>query len=149
MKLGKSGPKLEKGEIRIGNFFIKEETEHIKVTDLNAVFSLRVRKRIPAGIFIAQSVEAIRRGEDGHEKGMGNYLAVLWALMSTVPDMEFLETAYTACEDCMKRHPELYGLKKGEPTEEEQQEAEKEIKEMMDFEEELKKMPEDGDTQEG
>lgn len=149
MKLSRSGPKLEKGEIRIGNFFIKEESEHIKVTDLNAVFSFRVRKGIPVGMFIKQSVDAIRKGDEGYEKGTGNYLAVLWALMSTIPDMEFLETAYNACEDCMKRHPEAYGLKKGEPTEEEQQEAEKEVKEMMEFEEELKKMPEDGNTQEG
>ena len=143
MKIKNGKAHLEKGEVRIGNFFVKEESEHVKVTDLNAVFSFRVRKAIPVGMFIYQSLEAIRKGEDGHTKGMGNYLAVLWALMSTVPDGEFLETAYLACEDCMKRHPEVYGLKAGEPTEEDEKKAEGEIKEMMQFEEEVKNLPED------
>lgn len=147
MKIKNGKAHLEKGEVRIGNFFVKEESEHVKVTDLNAVFSFRVRKAIPVGMFIYQSLEAIRKGEDGHAKGMGNYLAVLWSLMSTVPDGEFLETAYHACEDCMKRHPEVYGLKAGEPTEEEQQKAESEVKEMMQFEEESERLKDNEGTE--
>lgn len=147
MKIKNNKPILEKGEVRIGNFFIKEEKEHVKVADLNAVFSFRARKDIPIGQFIFQTLEEVRKGEDGCRKGMANYLSVLWALMATIPDGEFLETTYLACEDCMKRHPEAYGMPKGEPTEDEQQEVEGEMKEMAQFEEEIKNKAEDGDNQ--
>lgn len=147
MKIKNGKAKLEAGEIRIGNYFIKEEKEHMKVMDLNSIFSFRINKNIPVGIFLSQAVEEIRKGDESHKKGIANWVAVLWTTMATVPDLEFLEAVYLCAEDCMKRHPEAYGMKGGEATEEEQTKAEEEYKEMMDFEEELKKLPDDGDTQ--
>ena len=146
MKIKNGKVKLEAGEIRLGNFFIKEEKEHLKVTDLNAVFSFRINKGIPVGLFLAQAVDAIRKGEKDHERGIGSWIAVLWSVLCTVPDKEFLETAYLATEDCMKRHPEAYGMK-GDASEEEQEKAEGEVREMMDFEEEVKNIRDDGSAE--
>ena len=99
---------MEAGEIRIGNYFIKEEKEHMKVMDLNSIFSFRINKNIPVGIFLSQAVEEIRKGDESHKKGIANWVAVLWTTMATVPDLEFLEAVYLCAEDCMKRHPEAY-----------------------------------------
>lgn len=150
MKLNKKGePKLEKGEVRIGNFFIKDEPEHIKLTDLNFTFVVRIRKDIPAGMFFKQYVDESARGSENHQKGVGNIMAVLWSVLATVPDVEFLETVYYACEDCMKRHPEAYGMPKDDATEEQQREAEEEYKEMMDFEQGVSEYAEKEDLKDG
>ncbi len=139
MKLSKNGePKLEKGEIRTGNSFIKEEGEHIKLTDLNFTFVVRIRKNIPAGVFFQQYLTEAAGGSDSHMAGLGNIASVMWTVLATIPDVEFLETIYLAAQDCLKRHPEAYGMPKGEATEEQQQEAEQEYKEMMDFERQVK-----------
>ena len=109
MRLKKDGSyKCESGEVRIGNFFLKVEAEHVKVQDLNKCFTLRVLKRTPIGSWLKCLVAAGEKGADTIKA----YVAVLWSVLSVVPDDEYLQTLVYAAKDGLGRHPEIYGRKK-------------------------------------
>ena len=59
-------------------------------------------------------------------------------MLSVVPDMQFLSEVYKASEDCMKRHPEAYGMPKNAPTEKDDAEAMRSVEELRQFEDEVK-----------
>ena len=44
--------KLEVDEVRVGDFFVKRERLHLKITDLNGVFSFRADARSAAGAWL-------------------------------------------------------------------------------------------------
>lgn len=137
MKVTKKGIKLEDGEIRIGNFFIKEEpkTEHIKITDLNGVFSFRVWTRIPVGIWLKNMLDM--KAEDT----LKTYIATMWSVFSVAPDDEYIKDALTMADSALNRHPDWYGIR-ADATDEEDADALAEVKEMMEFEEEIKNLEE-------
>lgn len=141
MRIKNGKIKLDPTERRVGNFIIKDEPEHVKVMDINQIFTHRASKRTSVGLFLKQSFDALSDW-DVHN-GLRNWFAVLFTAFSTIPDMEFLESVMGACKACMERHPEAYGMPPGEGTEEENAQAEAGMKEMMDFENDLKNMPDD------
>lgn len=139
MKTTKDGKvKLDKGEIRIGNFFIRDEgeNEHIKVTDLNSCFTLRVLKRMPLGIWLENVLEMAKEDEKAKDT-LKTWIAVMWSVLAVVPDDEFVSVMIHAAEDALRRHPDWYGYSDTED-EKENEEAAKEVREMADFEQELK-----------
>ena len=112
MRILKSGKvKVEKGEIRVGNFFVRDEgdNEHIRATDLNSCFTFRVRRVMPVGMWLTH---LIRRGDAGLGS-IKTYLAVMWSVMSEIPDDEYVKALMEASRACMSRHPEWYGAKEG------------------------------------
>lgn len=139
--------RLDKNERRIGNFVIKNEKSHVKVMDINQVFTHRADKRVPIGMFLAQCYEALEKDESTG-RGLGNWLAVIFTAFSVVPDVEWLNAVMSASEACMKRHPEAYGMPKDEPTQEEDERAAAEVKEMTELEEKVKQMPNGDDNEE-
>ena len=143
MRIRNGKLKLDANEKRIGNFIVRDENEHVKVSDLNQLFTHRTSKRTPVGMFLKQCFDGLA-SDESTGKGLGNWLAVIFTAFSVVPDVEWLEAVMAASEACMKRHPEAYGYPAGEPTEQEDAAAAQEVKEMMEFEEKVKQMP-DGD----
>lgn len=150
MKTTKDGNvKLEKGEIRVGNFFIRDEgeNEHIKVTDLNSCFSLRVLKRMPLGIWLENVMDIARTDEKGMDT-LKTWIAVMWSVLAVVPDDEFVSVMIREAHNALHRHPDWYGYKASDD-EKENEEAAKEVKEMADFEQELKDLEaKEGENQE-
>ncbi len=143
MKTTKEGNvKLENGEIRIGNFFIRDEgeNEHIKVTDLNSCFSLRVLKRMPLGIWLENVMDIARTDEKGRDT-LKTWISVMWSLFAVVPDDEFVTTMVHAADDALHRHPEWYGYKASDD-EKENEDAANEVREMKQFEDEVRAMEE-------
>lgn len=134
--------RLDRDERRIGNFIVKNEKEHIKLSDINQTFTHRVAKRTAIGMFLEQSFDALA-SDESTGKGLANYIAVLWAVSCAVPDVEFLETVFKASEDCIGRHPEAYGVTETDPTPERDDEIVREQRELKEFEEEVKQMPDD------
>lgn len=132
--------RLDKCERRVGNFVIRNEENHVKVMDIGQIFTHRADKRTPVGQFLAQCYERLA-SDESTGRGLGNWLAVIFTAFSVVPDVQWLEEVMTASEACMKRHPDAYGMPAAPGTDEENAEAEAEMKEMMAFEEDLKKMP--------
>ena len=136
MKLTKQGKiRLEKGEVRIGNFFIRDEgeNEHIRLTDLNSCFTLRVWKRMPIGIWLDNM---LKNGDDGKES-LKTYIAMMWSSMAVAPDNEFVADMLKCAESALKRHPDWYGSK-GDATPDDDKEAQEEVEGMMALENEVK-----------
>lgn len=145
MKIKNDKLKLDPGERRLGNFIIKDEPHHVKVMDINQIFTHRADKRTPVGLFLSSCYEAMT-SDESTGKGLQNWMAVMFTAFSVVPDIEFLETVMKASTDCMERHPEAYGESKLDGTDEEHDAAAQEVKEMMQFEEEVKNLPDTPDS---
>lgn len=140
MKIKDGKIKLEKNDYRVGNFVLSIEPEHVKVQDINRCFTLRFLKRMPVGIWLEN---LIKRGDDGKDS-IKTYVAVIWSVLAVAPDNEYMEDLMKAAQDGLARHPDWYGVNEN-PTDEEDAEAIQEVKEMMEFEEEIKNA---GDGQE-
>ena len=141
MKVTKEGKvRLEKGEVRIGNFFLRDEGEDkpIKIVDLNSCFSVRVSKRMPLGIWLDN---IIKMGEKGHET-LHTWVGAMWTVLSMAPDQEFVEDLVHAADANLKRHPDWYG---GNPdaTEEDDAKALEEVEGISEFEEDVRKLPDE------
>lgn len=139
MKVSKTGKlRLDANERRIGNFVLRKDEEYMKVCDIGRIFIYSVRRDVPAGMFLAQCYDDFKDEET--TKGIGNYIAVLWTFFSAVPDAQFLQDSYDAAYGCIKRHPEAYGFQAGEVTDDADAEALQAVREMTEFEEEVRKV---------
>lgn len=142
MKVRNGKLRLDPNEKRVGNFVLRDEAAHVKVMDINQVFTHRASKRTPVGLFLKDAFDALDDGQT-HD-GISKWLAVIFTVFSTIPDVEFLSDVFDASRACMERHPEAYGMPVEAGTDEENAEAEAEMKEMAEFEEDLKKMTDAG-----
>lgn len=146
MKVTKNGNiKLEKGEVRIGNFFVRDEgeNEHIRLTDLNSCFTIRVSKKMPLGIWLDN---ILGMGDAGHES-IRTYIAVMWSLLSVAPDQDFVKDVLNVSEMALRRHPEWYGYQMDDD-DAANEDAAQEVKELKEFEEEIKNLPDEVPAQE-
>ena len=133
MKTTKDGKlKLSKDERQFGNFIIKNEAEYVKITDINGNMSHRLSKNLNMGQMLAIAIK------DKQTAWLENYSALVWLFSNIVTDEQFFLDINKACEDCVNRHPDLYGIKP-DVTAEEDAEMLKETKETQEFIEELKK----------
>lgn len=108
MKVKNGKYKLEKNDIRVGNFVLSVEEQHIKVQDLNKFFTLRFHKRMPVGIWLDS---LIKRGDEGKDS-LKTYIAVIWSVLSVIPDSEYMQALVDDAQEGLERHPEWYGKKK-------------------------------------
>ena len=134
--------RLEKNERRVGNFVLKEEAEHMKICDIGGLFTHRAYKATPVGMFLKQSFDKLGSDEPTG-RGLKNWIAVIFTVFATIPDMDFLNETYAAADACMHRHPEAYGAPISAGTEEENAEVEQEMREMMEFEKGMADLPDD------
>lgn len=143
MKVTKNGRvKLDSRDTRVGNFVVTDEPEHIKIQDINSTYHIRISKRMPVGIWLTALLE---RGESALPT-LKTYIAVVWSMLSVAPDDDFVQDIIKATEAALKRHPDWYGIK-ADATDEEHAEAAREVREMKEFEEEVKKL-DDAEKQE-
>lgn len=119
--------KLEKGEIRIGNFFFKEEKYHIKIQDISSMITHRVMKTVAVGLWLKNMLE---RGEEGYES-LSTYAATLFTVSLVAPDQEFVGEALEMANRHMSRHPDWYGFTAA-PSESDDAEALNDVKEMVE-----------------
>lgn len=116
------------GGKRVGNFIISEEETHIKIQDIQGVFSHRVSKIVPIGMFLKQSLDKL--SDEKVAAGLHAYITVLWNVSCCIPDNDYLVTINEAAKTCLERHPEAYGVKSPEgQTKEDDEQALQAIKE--------------------
>ena len=128
MKKLKDSIKLDRHEKRVGNIIVRDEKTHMKVSDLTGVVSWRLSAGIPAGDFCKLYYDSLPG--DVYAKGFANYASAVLLLLTTVPDIGFLEDVCAAAKACIERHPDIYGYPSGEVSDAEDAEvigAEKEI----------------------
>lgn len=143
MKVTKEGKvKMEKGERRFGNFFVKDEgeNEHIRVSDLNSCFSVRISNRMPLGIWMDN---ILKMGEKGEET-IQTWVGAMWTVLSMAPDQDYVKDLIGAADANLKRHPDWYGGSLEEATEEDDAKALEEVKNLSEFEEDIRKLDTDG-----
>lgn len=110
----------------------------MKIMDLNSIFYHRVDRRMPIGIWIENIWARANNGDESAIETLKVYIATMWSVFSVAPDDQYISDLYLAAEDALKRHPDWYGIKEG--SEEEDAKAVQEVKEMKEFEEDIKKM---------
>lgn len=133
MKVGKDGKlKLSKDERQIGNFVIKNESEYVKICDINSQMTHRVSKSLNIGKMLEMAFK------ERENLFLENYIALVWVFSNITPDPQFVTDIDRACTDCVNRHKDFYGIKE-DITPEEDKEILQEAKEVYDAIEELKK----------
>lgn len=133
MKISKDGKViLTKNDRRVGNFVYSDYADSVVFTDINRTVQTRVAKRT----FVGQMVsDAIRKGSDNF---LHNYAAFLYYINGVTPDTEFIRDAFKVANDCVARHPELYG--KREVSDGEDAKIIREERELREFEEKVRGM---------
>lgn len=107
MKILNGKIKLDKRDIRVGNFVYTMEPEHIKVQDI----SLTITHRIHRGIAKAQLIEMMLEDPKKYQNELHNYATIMYNLLCTAPDATFYEDISKAVLDCVNRHKDVYGIK--------------------------------------
>lgn len=107
MKVKKGKVKLQRGDVQVGNFVFHAEKEHYKVQDINGVFSLRLYGGMPAAMMMRTGLS----DPQGNESFLHGYAAVMYNVLSCVPDEEYLRAVNEAAIACVNRHKEFYGIK--------------------------------------
>lgn len=106
MRVSKDGRlKLSKDERQVGNFVVKNEENHFKISDINGSMTHRVSKELNIGRFLE---EAWKHKESNF---LANYSALVWVFSNTVTDPQFFLDIDKACRECINRHKDLYGIK--------------------------------------
>lgn len=127
---------LEKGEVRVSNFFFKLEKSHIKVQDLSTMLSLRIRREAAVGMWVEAM---IRKGEEAYPS-LELYAASMFMVMLTVPDDDFITDMSGVVTRAVERHPEFYGVSREDLTDEQQSSVVAEEEAKAEFIEQLKNL---------
>ena len=138
--------KLEQNEVRVGNFFVKCEDDHLKIQDLNGVFSFRASRRVAIGIWLENVWSRAMNGDGDALSTLKTYVATMWSVFSVAPDDDYIADALRMAGDALGRHPEWYGIK-ADAAREEDSEAADDVRGMKEFEDGLKALVE-GDGKE-
>lgn len=143
MKITKNNEvKLARNDIRIGNFVASLGEKSIRITDIGLAVRAAVSRDTFGGALLAMAFEDEKRREV-----LNLEASTLYYFLSTAKDQECYRDIVEALNRNVARHPDIYG--KGEGTDGEHEAAAREVRELRDFEDELKNLPEDGDSQEG
>ena len=134
MKVNKGKMRLQRGDVQVGNFVFHAEKEHYKVQDINGVFSLRLYGGMPAAMMMRTALHEPKE----NEVFLHGYAAVMYNVLSCVPDEEYLKAVNEAAIACVNRHKEFCGIK-DDVTAEEDAAIVKEEKELEEAVEEARK----------
>lgn len=115
MKINKEGQIiLSANEWKVGNFIIKNEEHHIKITTANApvnlpLWSIRYRKDMVISSFILLCVEHL--SNKNYSDRLHNWLSVIYNATSVVPDPKenFLIDVMNASDKAFEAMKHLYG----------------------------------------
>lgn len=107
MKILNGKVKLDKRDIRVGNFVYTKEPDHIKVQDISLTITHRINRHIAKGQLLEMMLEDSKK----YENDLRNYAVLMYNLLCTVPDASFYEDINTAVLSCINRHKDVYGIK--------------------------------------
>lgn len=139
MKIINGKLKLDKRDVRAGNFVFTLEPDYIKVQDI----SLTVTHRISRNIARGQLLGMLLAEPEKYARDLRNYAALMFNLLCTVPDAEFYDDIYRASVRCVNRHKDIYGIK-DDITEDEDAQIVREERELHEAVEEIKEKAGEG-----
>lgn len=107
MKILNGKVKLDKRDVRIGNFVYTIEPDHIKIQDISLTITHRINRHIAKG----QLLEMMLEDAGKYKNDLHNYATLMYNFLCTVPDVTFYEDINKAVLDCINRHKDVYGIK--------------------------------------
>lgn len=107
MKVSRGKVKLDKRDVRVGNFVYTREDDHIRVQDISRTVSHRIEKRIPKG----QLLDIWLSSPDEHRNALTAYAVVTFNYLCAVPDPALWDEVNRAVVACVNRHKDIYGIK--------------------------------------
>lgn len=107
MKIKDGKIKLDKRDVRVGNFIFTREPEHIKVQDISGMVSCRYHM----GGLKWKYLNLLLEESQKNFKFLQNEAVLMSNFLLVVPDMEFYEEVNKAIIDCINRHPNFYDIK--------------------------------------
>lgn len=112
MKITKKGKvRLDRDDVRVGNFVLHTERDHYKIEDISRVFSVRACSTTTIGMLFRAVVENIKAGDEGSRAFLHDYCAVMFNILSVAPDHDFLAELQKSAVACLERHKDMYGIR--------------------------------------
>lgn len=144
MRINKGGvPVCEKGEVRVGNFFVKlESSGMVKISDLSGMVTHRVSGDLPVGVLLSDAVVGVRDGDQKASDFLHLYASVVYLFSTVVPMVDkdggfnFWAEARAFFQRAADASKSLYGVK-GDPTAEEDAEELDKVRDAVALEEEI------------
>ena len=137
MKVTKDGKlKLAKNDIQLGNFVATLGETSVRLTDISQM----VRVTVSRGTANGQYLE-LCFNDERYRSGLRQEAALAFYCFAVAKDAECMSDILKALNACVARHPDVYGKQDG--TDGEHEAAAREVREMTEFEQELKDMPDD------
>jgi len=125
MKITKQGTiKLNKNDLRTGNFVWSKEKSHIVVQDINTLFKLRISKNIAVGQLMEIAID------EKNTDWLHTYSAVIFQVLCTIPNKKYFEDILIVSNKCIDENKHLY-YKEGE-TDDEALQRVKEVQEAVE-----------------
>ena len=131
--------KLAKNDIRVGNFVVSVGEKSIRMTDISELTRSAVSKDTVNGAYLAMAAK------EGNHDRLHLEAAITNHFLCVAKDEQCMKEIVESLNACALRHPDIYGKVDG--TDAEHEAAATEVREMREFEEELKNLP-DGDNKE-
>lgn len=132
-----------------GAFTWTASSGRVCLRTLSDSFYFRVSTATAAGKFLSMAVEAARKGDTGAGKFLSAYASVFMEAHSVVPccdkaegespEFDFLSELHRASLEAVRRHPDIYGGRKGPVTDEEDKKVLGEERRLREAEDSLKK----------
>jgi len=134
MRITKSGKiKLGRDDVRVGNFVFHDEREHVKVSDINEICSVRIHKMLTSG-----GVQVSAALEQKKDKFLEVWSKVMWYACSSFIDEELVRDLVDAVNRCKERHKDIFGVSDEVPQEEDAKVLD-EVKQDIDLKENIDK----------
>lgn len=106
MKTSKEGQlKLTKNDYRVGNFVFTNYSETVQVQDISSTICVKLSKRTAVARLVEGAIE------ERNDAFLGNFATMAYYVNGVVPDVPFWTAMNGVIQDCINRHPELYGKK--------------------------------------
>lgn len=102
--------KISPNDIRVGNFVYHDESNHIKISDIQGNVTHRISKFVAKGQILMAAMQNSKEDE-GQKTYLENYAVVTFNFLSAVPDSQLFSEVLQSTVDCINRHKDIYGIK--------------------------------------
>lgn len=143
MKVKKGKVKLERRDLRIGNFVLTDEGEGVSLSDIGGLMKLRLSGDLTSAKIIKMFMESAKEGDENSKTALAAYVTVMYNLCSTSPFHRTQEDGFNFLLElnklvirCVNLNKDLYGLKE-DISAEEDEEIVNDLREVNELEEKI------------
>lgn len=143
MKTKNGKVKLERRDLRLGNFVFTDEKGAISLSDIGGLMKIRLNEELTSAKIIKIFMESAKGGDESASNALAAYATVMYNLISSSPfhrtqedGFNFLVELNNLVVRCVNVNKDLYGLKEDISLEEDNEIVE-DLKGVNEFEEKI------------